>query len=53
MVSPKSSYPKAISPGNSNTTETQENDLKSFIMKMIMEETNKICNKYRKIQSNR
>lgn len=43
MASAESSYPKAISPGYLNTIETQENDLKSTFMKMITEETNKIC----------
>lgn len=32
----------ASSPGYSNTTETQEKDLKSMLMK-ITEETNEIC----------
>lgn len=44
MASPVSSYPKENNPENSNTTEIQENDLKSLVMRMIMEETNKIRN---------
>lgn len=42
MASLKLSYLKASSPGCPNTTQTQENDLKFLLVKMIREETNKI-----------
>lgn len=39
----KSQSNMASSPGYPNTTETQENNLKSMSVEMIMEETNIIC----------
>jgi hypothetical protein len=52
MTPPKHSYSTTASPGYPNTTETQENYLKSNIIKMIEAFKEKMNNSLQEIQEN-